>query len=492
MNRALSILIFLLATSFSKAQYLDFSKYAWQYFDTSNSEVPSNYITDLFIDDAQSIWVSSTSEPLVMINAGGRWEDVPKSGHAARWWMNDWTQTARGRYVISGQYGYVLFFNFAYNQFDTLGIPKESPSVLESNSFGVVLVGCLGGDGSTHNLFQIINGRTVESLNDRFGDVLCIYIESNGDALVAFKQGLYRYKQKSDGTYSSKPKKIGDQAFYEVAKDSKGIIWGTCMDDGYLHRYDGEWSIIKGGPHDLHCNFRGQTRYVAHNLVILDDDRVMISTQFNTGIAIYNGEFWKGYKPELKVVNDGITRITIGPDGSVWCATSKNGLAVFRPAVYIKPRKKRVRTREKYEEIPDTAKIVFDKPVEDGRTPPYIPDRSRKVITHQTISTLEDSVMVRVWDGQKIDGDTISLYCNGEPLLKYRPLTAKQDTFWFKLKEGENEMLLFAHNLGSIPPNTVTIVITLGNKVLNAELNSDMNTCERLMIRRRRRDGSAY
>jgi len=99
---------------------------------------------------------------------------------------------------------------------------------------------------------------------------------------------------------------------------------------------------------------------------------------------------------------------------------------------------------------------------------------------------------VRVWDSQKIDGDTISLYCNGVPLLKYRPLTAKQDTFWFKLNEGENEMLLYAHNLGSIPPNTATIIIILGNKVLNAELNSDLGTCERLMIRRRRKDGSAY
>ncbi|MHB1278749.1 MAG: hypothetical protein ACYC1Q_10155 [Bacteroidia bacterium] len=473
------------------SQYLDFSKYAWQNFDTGNSEVPSNFITDLFLDDENSIWVSSTGNPLVRVLHGGRWEDVEKTGLASSWWMNDWTETSRGRFFIAGQYGYILSYNFAYGKFDTIAVPKEAPSVIRANAMEVVLIGCLGGTGSTHNLYQLANG-VLSPLNDRFGDVFSIYIESNGDALVAFKEGLYRYNQKADGTYSTKPKKLSDHAYYEIAKDSKGIIWGTCMDDGYLHRYDGSWQIIKGGPHDLFCNFRGETRYVAHNLVILDDDRVMISTQFNTGIAVYNDEYWKGYKPELKSPGDGISRVQIGPDGSVWCGTSRNGLLVFRPAILIKPRKKRIRYRDTAELKKDTMPVVFEKPVEDGKPVPYLPDPLRRVRTYQSVSTFEDSIMVRVWDGQKIDGDTISLYCNGEALLKYRPLTALQDTFWFKLMEGENEMLLYAHNLGSIPPNTATIMITLGSKVLSVELNSDLNTCERLMIRRRRGDGSGY
>ncbi|MBI1222465.1 MAG: hypothetical protein GC180_07670 [Bacteroidetes bacterium] len=492
MNRkgGLLFLLWLLGTGV-QAQYLEFQKYAWQFFDTSNSEVPSNFITDLYLDDEENIWISSTGDPLIRITRGGRWEDVAKSGRASGWWMNDWTQTTHGRYIIAGQFGYVLFFNFAYNQFDTLGIPKESPSVINSNSEGVVLVGCVGGNKSTHNLYQIVNGRTVTSMNDRFGDVFCIYIEDNGDALVAFREGLYRYSKRSDGTYSTKPRKLGDFAYYQIAKDDNGVIWGTCMDDGYLHRFDGKWAVIKGGPHDLMCSYKGEERYVAHNLVILPDGRVMISTQFNSGIAVYNGEYWRGYKPDLKVKGDGITRLLLGPDGSIWCGTSKNGLAVFRPAILIKPRKKRIRKKFEEESVPDSL-MVFKEPVKDGTAPPYIPDRSRKVITHQSISTFEDSILVKVWDSQKIDGDTISLYCNGKPLIYHQPLTAKKDSFWFPLKEGENELLLYAHNLGSIPPNTVTIIIQLGNKVLNAELNSDLNTCERLVIRKRRRDGSAY
>lgn len=491
MKRLLFFFCLWMLQSHAVAQYLDFSKYAWQYFDTSNSEVPSNYITDLYLDNQSSIWISSTGSPLVRIIHGGRWEDVAKSGLAASWWMNDWTEDSRGRFYIAGQYGYILSFNFAYKQFDTIAVPKESPNVIQANNFGVLLVGCLGGPNSTHNLYQVVNGQ-VSSLNDRYGDVFSIFIEANGDALVSFKQGLYRYKQKGDGTYSSKPKKLSDNAYYEVAADSKGVIWGTCFNDGYLHRYDGEWVIIKTGPHDLYCNYRGESRYVAHNLVILDDDRVLISTQFNTGIAVFNDEYWKAYKPELKTAGDGISRIVVGPDGSVWCGTSRNGIAVFRPAVLIKFRKKRIRHRDTADLSKDTIPVVYQKPVEDGKPVPYLPDPLRRVRTYQSITTFEDSIMVRVWDGQKIDGDTISLYCNGVALLKYRPLTARQDTFWFKLTEGENEMLLYAHNLGSIPPNTATIMITLGSKVLNVELNSDLNTCERLMIRRRRKDGSGY
>lgn len=473
----------------AQGQYLNFSKYAWQIFDTSNSEVPSNYITDLYVDEANTIWISTAAQPLVKIFNGGRWEDVPKDGLAATWWMNDWTQTSRSKYWIAGQRGYLLSFQPDYGVYDTLAIPDENPTVLASNDFDVILVGCVGGKSSTHNLYQVINGKTVESLSDRYGDVLCIYIEKNGDALVAFREGLYRYKQKSDGTYSNKPKQLSEQAYYEVATDNNGYIWGTCIDDGYLHRYDGKWRVYKGGPRELYCSYGGEERYVAHNLMVLNDGRVIISTQYNTGIGVLDGEVWRAYQPDLKDKSDGINRLALGPDGSIWCGTSRNGVAVFRPAVLVKHRKKRERHRDTLDKSRDSSHLVYKHPVEDGKTIPYIPDPTRKARTYDVFHTFVDSVVIRIWDSQKIDGDTISLYVNGVPVLHYDPLTAHQDTFVLRLKEGDNEILLYAHNLGSIPPNTATLIISMGAQVLSADLNSDLNTCERIIIRRKPVDG---
>ena len=490
MGRLKYLLLVIILNTAARAQYLDFNKYGWQYFDTSNSEIPSNYVTDVYLDNDQSIWVSTTSEPLIHIFNGGRWEDVAKTGLAVNWWMNDWCQTGYGKYLIAGKSDYLLFFHFGYQQYDTIAIPNETPSVLETNEQGVVLVGCVG--SPTHNLYQMGNNRKPESLNDRYGDVFAIWIENNGDALVAFKQGLYRFKQRSDGTYAPKGKQVSDKAFYDVVVDDNGVIWATCMEDGYLHSYDGDWHIYKGGPRDLYCNYQGETRYVANKLLLLDDGRILVSTLYNTGIAVFNGVYWKAYKPELKVQGDGINRMVLGPDGSIWCGTTKNGLAVFRPAILIKPRKKRVRRQLIPEESSDSLQALYEEPAKEGNGVPYIPDPVRKVKTHLSFTTFEDSVMVRVWDSQKIDGDTISLYCNGVARLKYQPLTAKQDTFYLSLTEGDNEILLYAHNLGSIPPNTATIVIVHGSKVLNVDLSSDLNTCERLLIRRRRKDGSSY
>ncbi len=487
----LSSALLLAGLSMAQAQYLDFRKYAWEIFDTATSEIPHNHVSELLVDGSNSIWVSTAGSHAFQILEGGRWEHVPANRWMTKSWLNSWEEINRGRFWIAGEFGYVLNYTSAYQKWDTLSVPGKQTRIVRGNDKGGILLGCNGPNNSP-NLYQIINGRAI-SMTDRFEEVMSIFIEDNGNALVAFKKGLYRYRMRSDGTYRDDPKKLSDLAFYEVAVDGNGKIWATCYTDGYLHAYDnGGWYTYKGGPRELYVNYQGRETYVSYNLMILPDNRVLISTQYKPGIAVFDGEVWKEYIPPLKNQRDVIKRLALGPDGSIWCGTSENGLAVFRPASLIKPRPERKRYKDTLTKSQDSLPPMVLEPPVEGSSIPYIPDPTRKVRTNQHIAIFEDSIFLRIWDSQVVDGDTISLYLNGKPIHFYKELTAVQDTFWLQLKEGNNEILLYAHNLGRIPPNTVTMVILYGKKYLNVNLNSDLETCERILIRRRRRDGNGY
>lgn len=482
----LSSIMLLAGLTIARAQYLEFQKYAWEIFDTSNSEIPHNHVSELLVDRGNSIWVSTAGSHALQIIEGGRWEHVPSNYWMNRSWLNSWEEINRGRFWVAGEFGYLLNYTVAYQKWDTLSIPGKQTRIVRGNDLGGVLVGCNGPNNSS-NLYQIINNKPV-SLGDRFEEVLSIFIESDGSALVAYKKGLYRYKMRSDGTYKDNPKKLSDFAFYEVAVDGNGKLWATCLTDGFLHAYEnGEWRIYKNGPRDLYIEYNGKETYVSYNLMVLPDNRIIISTQFKPGIAVFDGEIWREYIPPLKNTRDVIKRLALGPDGSIWCGTADNGLAVFRPSHLIKPRPKRVRLRDTLTRQRDSLPPMVYEPPSEGSTIPYIPDPKRRVKTNQYIDIEEDSVIVRIWDSQVVDDDTISLYLNGEVIHEYKRLSAEKDTFVIALKEGENELLLFAHNLGSIPPNTVTMLVVYGKKYVRLNLYADMMTSERIIIRHKKK-----
>ena len=58
------------------------------------------------------------------------------------------------------------------------------------------------------------------------------------------------------------------------------------------------------------------------------------------------------------------------------------------------------------------------------------------------------------------DGDIVSLYFNGEWILKEHKLWHEVQIVNIKLDaEKENELIVYAHNEGKRPPNTVAMII---------------------------------
>jgi hypothetical protein len=86
-----------------------------------------------------------------------------------------------------------------------------------------------------------------------------------------------------------------------------------------------------------------------------------------------------------------------------------------------------------------------------------------------------DSIKVQLYDNGEIDGDSVSLYLNGELVAGHLKLAATAKTLVLPLDKSlpVNKLLLFAENLGRLPPNTALMEVTVNGKVYNLFLSTD-------------------
>lgn len=106
----------------------------------------------------------------------------------------------------------------------------------------------------------------------------------------------------------------------------------------------------------------------------------------------------------------------------------------------------------------------------------------RKVVSSKEWSVKSEKVTLQVWDNNKEDGDIISLKFNDTWILTNFLLKKEKYTIHLELKDKNNQLLLFAENLGSIPPNTAAISIDDNVLVRTFILNSDMSKSETVKI----------
>lgn len=98
--------------------------------------------------------------------------------------------------------------------------------------------------------------------------------------------------------------------------------------------------------------------------------------------------------------------------------------------------------------------------------------RTNELIRQITVE--HDSVMVSLYDNGDIDGDSVTLIYNNNIITTHQRLTDKPITFVLKVAPGNNsnELVMYAENLGSIPPNTALMIITDGNKRYEVKVSS--------------------
>lgn len=107
------------------------------------------------------------------------------------------------------------------------------------------------------------------------------------------------------------------------------------------------------------------------------------------------------------------------------------------------------------------------------KLPPTLTKRKAELVKEIKVDT--GNIKVDFYDNGQIDGDTISVYANGMPVVSRKMLTTKPVTVNVRvdLKHLEQELIMVGENLGSIPPNTALMIVTAGDKRYQLYLTSD-------------------
>lgn len=101
-------------------------------------------------------------------------------------------------------------------------------------------------------------------------------------------------------------------------------------------------------------------------------------------------------------------------------------------------------------------------------------ERSTKVGTVMKFN--RKTVKVEIIDHTRVDGDIVSIQYNGEWIVKSEKLTKTPIELELDLVEGkENVLVLFADNLGEIPPNSALVKFFDGRRWRKVVLHSDLN-----------------
>jgi hypothetical protein len=111
----------------------------------------------------------------------------------------------------------------------------------------------------------------------------------------------------------------------------------------------------------------------------------------------------------------------------------------------------------------------------------------RKIIYTKDLEIGSDSIRVSLYDNGEIDGDTVTVFLNGKPVIVHQELTARAVNIYLTLDNSKdvNEVSLFAENLGKIPPNTALMVVTDGISRFEVFLSSTYTQNATVRIRKR-------
>ena len=107
------------------------------------------------------------------------------------------------------------------------------------------------------------------------------------------------------------------------------------------------------------------------------------------------------------------------------------------------------------------------------KLPPALTKRKVELVKEIKVDT--GLIQIDFYDNGTIDGDTISVYANGMPVVTGKRLTTKpvSMTLRIDLKKPEQELIMVGENLGSIPPNTALMIVNAGDKRYQLYLTSD-------------------
>jgi len=118
--------------------------------------------------------------------------------------------------------------------------------------------------------------------------------------------------------------------------------------------------------------------------------------------------------------------------------------------------------------------------------PPVV--ATRKSETIQNLYFHSDSLVLSLYDNGVVDGDTVSVFLNGNPIISKQVLkvSAFKKTIYITPEMDSVELVLFADNLGSIPPNTGLLTVRDGDQTFNVRFSADLKKNAAIVLSRKK------
>ena len=112
----------------------------------------------------------------------------------------------------------------------------------------------------------------------------------------------------------------------------------------------------------------------------------------------------------------------------------------------------------------------------------------RRTEVTQVVNFKSDSLQFALYDNGQIDGDTVSVLMNGQVIMSKQGLKAVATRHTIYLAPGDEEfhIVLYAENLGTLPPNTGLLVVRDGTDVYNLRFSSDYQKNTGIVFRRKK------
>ena len=99
-----------------------------------------------------------------------------------------------------------------------------------------------------------------------------------------------------------------------------------------------------------------------------------------------------------------------------------------------------------------------------------------------------DSLLLTLYDNGEVDGDTVTVVMNGNVIFSKAGLTtiANSKTIYITPDMDSVKLVMYAENLGSIPPNTGLLIVSDGEKRYYVRFTADLQTNAAIVLRRKK------
>ncbi|MEO6837971.1 MAG: hypothetical protein ABI261_06675 [Ginsengibacter sp.] len=142
----------------------------------------------------------------------------------------------------------------------------------------------------------------------------------------------------------------------------------------------------------------------------------------------------------------------------------------------------------------ETAKStpVVKKEIPPAPPPPAAADIAKRIITNiRTVEIAHDTLVFSLFDNGTVDGDTVSILLNGKVIMPRVGLLVKavNKTIYLTPEMGDSiRVVMYAENLGSIPPNTGLLTVRDGDRDYEILFSGDLErNAEIILVRKKKK-----